>query len=123
PICVGSIDAALGGKGELRTVGPGYLDLDILPRRERGEAANGEAVVAGQAERRAALALAELQRQNAHADEVRTVDALEALDDYRAHAEQAGALGGPVAARAGAVFLAGDHHQRGPVGLVLHRCV
>jgi hypothetical protein len=61
----------------------------------------------------------ELQRQHAHADEVRAVDALEALDDHRAHAEQVGALGRPVAARAGAVFLAGDDHQRRAVGLVL----
>ena len=43
------------------------------------------------------LAVAELERQHAHADEVRTVDALEALGDHGADAEEQGALGGPVA--------------------------
>ena len=40
------------------------------------------------------------------------MDALEALRDDRLHAEQARALGGPVARAAGAVFLAGDDDQR-----------
>ena len=39
----------------------------------------------------------ERQRQHAHAHEVRAVDALEGLGDDRAHAEQVGALGRPVA--------------------------
>ena len=54
----------------------------------------------------------ELQRQHAHADEVGAVDALEALGDHRAHAEQPRALRRPVARRAGAVFLAGEDDQR-----------
>ena len=58
-------------------------------------------------------AFRELQRQHAHAHEVGAVDALEALRDDGLHAEQAGALGGPVAARAGAVFLAGEDDERG----------
>jgi len=51
------------------------------------------------------------------------VDTLEAFDDHRAHAQQQRALGRPVAARSGAVFLAADHHQRRAVPLVPHRRV
>ena len=53
-------------------------------------------------------AVLELQRQHAHADQVRAVDALEALDDHRLDPEQQRALGRPVARRAGAVFLAAE---------------
>ena len=42
-------------------------------------------------------AVLEGQRQHAHADQVGAVDALEAFGDHRLHAEQHGALGGPVA--------------------------
>ena len=52
------------------------------------------------------------QRQDAHADQVRAVDALEARRQHRADAQQALALGRPVARRAGAVALAGDQHDR-----------
>ena len=45
------------------------------------------------------------------------MDALEALRDHRAHAQQDRALGRPVARRAGAVFLAGEDHQRRAVVL------
>ena len=48
------------------------------------------------------------------------MDALEALGDDRAHAEEARTLGRPVAGRARAVFLAGEHDQRPTLGLVLH---
>ena len=51
------------------------------------------------------------------------MDPLEALGDHRAHAEQRSALRGPVARRARAVLLAGDHHQRGAGALVRHRGV
>ena len=52
------------------------------------------------------------QRQHAHADKVRAVDALEALRDHRLHAEELRALRGPVARRAGAVFLAAEDDGR-----------
>ena len=51
------------------------------------------------------------------------MDALEAFDDDCLHAQQDGALGCPVAARARTVFLTGDDHQRCAVFLVLHRRV
>ena len=64
--------------------------------------------------------LLEHQREHAHADQVGTMDALEGLRDHGADAEQDRALGRPVARRAGAVFLAGEYHQRHVVGLVAH---
>ena len=60
----------------------------------------------------ARLAVGELQRQHAHADEVGAVDALEGLGDHRAHAEQVRALGRPVARRARAVLLAAEDDER-----------
>ena len=49
-----------------------------------------------QFERFGILAVEELQRQHAHADQVRTVNALEALCDYGFDAEQYGSFRGPV---------------------------
>ena len=77
-------------------------------------------LVALEAERLPGRAFLEHQRHHAHADQVGAMDALERLRDHRAHAEQDGALGRPVARRAGAVFLAGEHHQRHVLGLVAH---
>ena len=57
-------------------------------------------------ERRRGRAGRKLARQHAHADEVAAMDALEAVGDDRAHAEEARAFRGPVARAAGAVFLA-----------------
>ena len=54
-------------------------------------------VLAGEAERGAVLAAEELERQDAHADQVAAVDALEALGQRGAHALQLRALGRPVA--------------------------
>ncbi len=58
------------------------------------------------------LAGRELERQHPHADEVRAVDALVALGQHRAHAEQQRALRRPVARRTRAVLLARDHDER-----------
>ena len=67
--------------------------------------------------------LLEHQRQHAHADEVRAVDALEALRDDGAHAEELRALGRPVARRAGAVFAPREHDERNLLRLIAHRRV
>ena len=64
-----------------------------------------------------------LQRQHAHADQIRAMNALEAFGDHGAHAQQQRALGGPIARGAGAVFLARDDQQRRAFLLVLHRGV
>src|SRR5205085_7540544 len=87
--------------------------VELASRRHA--AANGgdvDHLIAFEPERLARYAGGELERQHAHADEVRAVDALEAFGDNRAHAEEAGALCGPVARRAGAVLDASDHDER-----------
>ena len=61
---------------------------------------------------------AELERQDAHADEVRAVDALVALGDHGADAQELRPLGRPVARRARAVLLARQDDQRDPSGVV-----
>ena len=88
-----------------------------------GLVADGEDLFAGEAERFGVLAGQELQGQDAHADEVRAVDALVALGDDEADAEQARALGGPVARGAGAVLLAGEDAERGAALGVVDRGV
>src|SRR5690606_31055695 len=78
-------------------------------------------LAAVQAERIAALALHELQRDDAHHDQIAAVDALEALGDDRLDAKQRRALGRPVARATGAVLVAGQDDQRRAVGLVTVR--
>src|SRR5436190_2247424 len=70
-----------------------------------------------------ARSFVELQRENAHADEVGAVNALEALGDDGADAEEARAFGGPIAGTAGAVFLSCDHDERRLRLHVTHRRV
>src|SRR5699024_4439125 len=62
----------------------------------------------------------ELEWDDAHADEVRAVDPLVGLGDDRLDAEQARALGRPVARGSGAVLLAredDERHARLEIGL------
>ncbi len=82
------------------------------------DAADREALAAVEAERGSRLAVDVLQRKHAHAHEVGAVDALEALGDHGADAEQQRALGRPVARRAGAVLLADERHERHVLGRV-----
>src|SRR5690606_19455318 len=91
---------------------------------ELGHAGDGEGLLTGEAQRVGRPPLGELQRQHAHADQVGAVDALVGLGDDGADAEQPGALGRPVAGRAGAVLLAAQHDQRGVLrGVVLRGVV
>ena len=53
------------------------------------------------------------QRQDAHADQVGAMDALEARGQHRAYAEQRHAFRGPVARRAHAIALARHHDDGG----------
>ena len=69
------------------------------------------------------LAVQELERQDAHHQEVRAVDPLVRLRDHRAHAEQVRPLRRPVARRARAVLLAGEHDRRHAFGAVAARDV
>src|SRR6478735_971927 len=99
----------------------GDLGLHALARLEVArEAVQGQGFVALEAERHPGGVAFEHQRNDAHADEVRAMDALEALGDDGANAEQVRALGRPVARGAGAVFLAGQNHERHAFRLVAH---
>src|SRR5256885_1704107 len=86
----------------------------LLPSQLSGDPGDVERFGAVEAERVRVRPLFELQRKHAHANEVRAMDALETLRDHRAHAEELGALGGPIAGGAGAVLLAGDNYERRP---------
>ncbi len=94
--------------------------VEFLLRMDVVQAGDRDLLVALDAERGGAVGAEELQRQHAHADQVGAVDALEAARDHRLDAEQLRALGGPVARRAGAVFLAAEDHRRRAVGDVAH---
>ena len=108
-----------------------HLEADLGAVRARGhhgglaglavvQAGDLHHLVALEAKRLRVLAVQELAGQHAHADQVRTVDSLESFRHHRLHAQQVRALGRPVTRRAGAVFLAREHHQRHALGLVLH---
>src|SRR5262249_9793358 len=91
-----------------------WLDLAVQP-------ADRHLLVTPEAERLPRSALLEAERQHAHADQVRAMDALERLANDGTHAEQIGSLGGPVARRAAAIFLAGEDDERDALALVAHR--
>src|ERR1700680_1050085 len=100
-------------------VGPGD-DFHEL-RRASVETDDFKSFLARESEALRALTGLVLQWQYAHADQVGAVNAFEALGDHRRDAQEHGALGGPVARAAGAVFFAGEDHERGPRRLVLDR--
>src|SRR5207253_8474032 len=107
---------------ELAAVWPPPVDAERLPGPEpTRDTANVEGFEASQAQRLPSLARGELQRQDTHADQVAAVDALVALGDHRADAQQRGALGRPVARAAHPVILASYPDQRHAFGLVCHR--
>src|SRR5262249_36479925 len=66
------------------------LDLAVKP-------ADCRLFVAPETERLPGCAFLEAQRQHTHADQIRAMDAFKRLGDDRAHAEQVGSLGSPVA--------------------------
>src|SRR5699024_10708516 len=84
---------------------------------------DGEGLGAVETERLSRLAGGELQRQDAHADEVRAVDALEALRDDGDDTEQRRAPAGPGTRGSRAVLLATEDDQRDAGGPVVHRGV
>ena len=67
--------------------------------------------------------LVELEREDAHADEVGSVDTLVAGGNDCFHAEETCSFGGPITAAAGAVFLTSDDDERGLLRLILARGV
>ena len=77
-------------------------------------------LVAVEPQRLPGRALLEGEGNDAHADEVGAVDALEGLGDHGPDAEQLGPLRRPVARRAGAVFAPGEDDERHALRLVAH---
>src|SRR6266542_1764587 len=88
------------------------LNRHLLTRLDVVEAGDREPLLALQPQPLRALARRVLQREDAHADQVRAVDPLVAFRDHRSHAEQKRPLGGPVARGTCSVFLAGEDDQR-----------
>src|SRR6266513_4844683 len=79
-------------------VGPPDRERRVLLRPDLSlDAADVDDLVALDAERSDRVAALELEGQHAHADEVRAVDALEALHDHRANPQEQRALRRPVA--------------------------
>src|SRR5579859_4970450 len=103
--------------GLLAIVGRGY-DLDRLGGA-LVQAHHLETLPARQPEALRTLAVLVLQWQDAHADQIRPVNALEALGDDGLHAEKHRAFGGPIPRASRAVFLARQDHERRTLGLVL----
>ena len=105
PVIVGflrRIDAGNGGKRLHRTVFGrrlhGHLAVIGQTVRQQGiDPFDPEHLLTGQAQRRRSFANFELERQNAHADQVRAVDALVAFRQHRPHAEQHRPFGRPIA--------------------------
>src|SRR5437762_7321845 len=77
-------------------VAAGDRALELASRRHAAaNAGDVDHLIALESERLARYAGGELERQHAHADEIRAVDALEAFGDHRTHAEEPGAFCGP----------------------------
>src|SRR5688572_25596423 len=108
----GRIEPATYGEANGPAVIGGRGDLERPARSERGGSRDVVTLRAVEPERRGVLAGHELERQDAHPDQVAPMDALDAFEDDRPYAEQADALGGPVARRPHAVIPAGDDHER-----------
>src|SRR4029079_10832 len=97
------------------------VEADHLARLDLGESLDRDTVTACDTERVPGSALCEGKWRNAHADEIRTVNAFERLRDDSANAEQVGTLCRPGARRAVAVFDAGEHDKRHALFFIKHR--
>src|SRR5215467_6330127 len=71
--------------------------LEPLHRLDLGKPAQAHGLVTLEVERSPRRTLGKHERKHTHADQVRAVDALEALGDHCADAQEPCALGGPVA--------------------------
>src|SRR5271166_3217103 len=92
------------GQRHARRLAVGIADLGVqrLARLQVfAEAVDRHGLVALEAQRLPARPLLEHERQDAHADEVRAMDALETLRDDGPYSQKLGALGRPVARGAG----------------------
>ena len=104
----------------LGAVGTGDDQLGVALRFEFWVRQHVDDFIAFEPQRFPRLARLELQRQHAHADQVAAVDALKTACHHGFDAQQLRAFGGPVAGRAGAVFLTRKNHGGRASGHVLH---
>ena len=91
------VDAAGGDEVDFVAVSLAGGDFHSLTRLQGVIESDLEGLGAVEVERLAAFAFPVLEWQDAHADQVRAVDTLEALGDDAADAEQVSPLGRPVA--------------------------
>ena len=94
-------------------------DLDLLSGGQRVVKSDIERLGAVEPEAVSALALRELERDDSHHDEIRTVDPLVAHRDHGLHTEKERPLRRPVARRAHPVVAPTEHHKRCPGSLVV----
>src|SRR5438105_4622038 len=109
----------------LVAVGAANAKRQVLARRYLAafQAHDVEDLRAVEPKRLGVRALFELEREHAHADEVRAVYALEALGDDGAHAQEKRPLRRPVARTARAVLLPCEDDERDARRLIVHGCV
>src|SRR5262249_35008975 len=117
------VDARKQRDGALRSVAIGDFGLDPLAWVDLAQALQAHRLDTGQAERLPGGPFREHERQYAHADQVRAVDALEAFGDHRPDAEEPRALRRPVARGASAIFLPREDHERHALARVADRRV
>lgn len=120
---VGQIDLGVEPDEHLELLALVGAHLDVLARVHRRRQLDVVGLVAGEPETVGRLAGQVLQRHDAHADEVRAVNALVRLGYDGPDAQEVGPLGRPVARRARAVLLADEDDQAGLVRPVLLRRV
>lgn len=107
------VDAAKQGRLGDFAVGAANHERDVLLRLHGiFQALNIESFRAVEPERFRAFAVCKFEREHAHADQVRAVDAFKALRHDCAHAEKRRALRRPVAGRAHAVIDSGEDDER-----------
>jgi len=100
-----SVDSALNDEG-FATVGG---DLNVLVDTEVSTLdVNVELFVTGEAEVVSVLAFLELEGQDTHTEEVRSVDTFVALSNDNLNTLEVGSLGSPIARRSRSVFLSGE---------------
>ena len=94
-----------------------------MQRLDGVQTADRHGFLAGQTQRFAGVAICELERNNAHAHKVRTVDTFKVFSDHGLDAQQRRTLGRPVTGRARAILFAAKDHQRCVGVLIGHRRV
>src|SRR5687768_17060905 len=106
--------------------------LPVSPNDQRGQllrlkslfqADQVVGLCSGDAQTRRRSAILELTREDSHADQIASMNPLEAPGDHCANAEKCSALRGPVARASRPVFVPREHHQRHPLLAIADRSI